>query len=284
MIRGRDNKRKELINILSKSIPEELLLEIPHRWWYVGDICIVSIPVHLFEFKEIIGSAFLFLEQGKARTVLGRIGPTSGIIRTPSFEYLAGDKNTETIHKELGCYFKIDAAKLTFSPGNHGERERMMNIASEGETIIDMFSCVGNLSLPIAVYKSPKQLIAAEINPLAFDYLIENITLNKVQNRMKAILGDNRITLRDYYGKADRVISGFLESDDKQIQSAIRLCKKGAILHYHETMPISKKDRPINKLMKIASNENREIEKITKRKVKKYSPGIEHIVIDAIIY
>jgi len=284
LIRGRDNKRKELISILSKSIPEELLSEIPHRWWYVGDVCIVSIPTSLFEFKEIVGNAFLLLEHGKARTVLGRIGPTSGIIRTPSFEYLAGDKNTETIHKELGCYFKIDAAKLTFSPGNHSERERMMNIASEGEIIIDMFSCVGNLSLPIAVYKSPKQLIAAEINPLAFDYLTENIALNKVQNRMKAILGDNRITLRDYYGIADRVISGFLESDYKQIQSAIRLCKRGATLHYHEATPISEKDTPINKLMKIASNENREIEMITKRKVKKYSPSIEHIVIDATIH
>ena len=175
MARDTGQKRELLVELLVEKIPKELLMHIPHRWWFVGDVLITTIPEELLEYRNDVGRAFLQLEPKRARTVLGKTGPTKGITREPNFEHLAGDKNTETVHKELGCLFKIDAAKLTFSPGNHFERKRMIDTVKKGEFIVDMFSCVGNLSLPIAVHKSPKKIIAAEINPYAFKYLEENI-------------------------------------------------------------------------------------------------------------
>ena len=276
---------EKLSAILENKIPQNLISFLPSRWWKIGDVLISTIPEELMEYKRDIGEAFLKLESN-VRVVLGKTGPTIGITRKPTFTHLAGEKNTETIHKELGCHFKIDAAKLTFSPGNHGERKRLLEITKPNEFIIDMFSCIGNLSLPLAVHNQPKMLLASEINPLAHKYLEQNIKLNKVQEHMKSILGDNRVTLHDYFHQADRVISGYLASDLDQITVGIKLCKKGGILHFHAGVPNNKEilDNPINKITKIVERENRTLEVITQKRVKKYSPGIDHIVIDIKIF
>ena len=282
MTRDTSQKRELLVELLVEKIPKELLIHIPHRWWFVGDILITSIPEQLLEYRNEVGQAFLELEPKRARTALGKTGPTQGITREPSFEYLAGDKNTETIHKELGCSFKLDAAKLTFSPGNHFERKRMLDVVKEGEFIVDMFSCVGNLSLPIAVHNSPKQIIAAEINPLAFKYLEKNIELNKVSRSMKAIMGDNRLVLKEFEGKADRVISGYLHSDEEQIRQAVRLCSENSIFHHHEAIT-TKKEKQTETMMdikRLIESEGRVCKRMIHKRVKKYSPGVEHIVLD----
>ncbi|NHJ47036.1 MAG: class I SAM-dependent methyltransferase family protein [Asgard group archaeon] len=282
MPRLKGTQRSDILDKLRDKIPIELLSHVPHRWWKIGDILIIPIPKTLEKYQTQIGTTLLSLEEKKIKTVLGKLGPTKDVVRTPEFHYLAGDTNTETVHKELGCYFRIDAAKLTFSPGNHGERKRMIDIVAPNEYIIDMFSCVGNLSLPIAVHKSPKKLLMAEINPYAYKYLVENISLNKIDDIAFPLLGDNRIILQEYEGLADRVLGGYLHCDDQQITQAIRLCKKEAIFHYHEATPKKKEtqNRPLTRVKKAAKEEGREISLLQKRSIKKYAPGIEHVVLD----
>jgi len=272
----------QLKSFLAPHIPEQLLESLPKRWWFLGDIVLFSLPRELIPYGEIIGKAFLQVLSKPVRSVLGKIGPTTAIIREPQYHLLAGDPNTETIHKELGCLFKLDAAKLTFSPGNHGERTRLVQITSPGEIIIDMFSCVGNLSLPLAVNNSPKKLIAAEINPLAFHYLQENIRLNKVESIVEAVFGDNCTTLPRYRDVADRVLVGYLFSSEEQIRLAIRLCRDGGIIHYHEAVPnkATAVQRPINRIHNAAMLEKAAVTILSRRIVKKYAPGIEHIVLD----
>ncbi len=272
----------QLKSILAPHIPEQLLESLPKRWWFLGDIVLFSLPQELIPYGEIIGKAFLQVLSKPIRSVLGKIGPTTAIIREPQYHLLAGDPNTETIHKELGCLFKLDAAKLTFSPGNHGERTRLVQITSPGEIIIDMFSCVGNLSLPLAVNNSPKKLIAAEINPLAFHYLQENIQLNKVESIVEPVFGDNCTTLPRYRDVADRVLVGYLFSSEEQIRLAIRLCRDGGIIHYHEAVPnkAATAQRPVNRIHTAAALEKVTATILSRRTVKKYAPGIEHVVLD----
>jgi len=280
LVRTKNAQRAKLLELLRKEISSKLVQQIPHRWWKIGDILIIPIPESLMDYQSEIGQAMLQLEKNKVRTILGKTGPTIGTNRIPEFIYLAGDSNTETIHKELGCLFKLDAAKLTFSPGNHGERKRMIDIVPSNEFIIDMFGCVGNLSLPLAVHNSPKQLIIAEINPIAFKYLTENIALNKVNDIVKPLLGDNRTILKEYEDLADRVIAGYLHSDLEQIRQGIRLCKEGGIFHYHEGTPKKVQEKPFSRVKQAADQENRMVKLLNKRIVKKYSPGVEHVVLD----
>jgi tRNA wybutosine-synthesizing protein 2 len=275
-------ERKLLIKQLKGKIPTKLEDKIPHRWYRIGAITIVTIPDDLKTYKKILGQELLTLEKKWSRTILGKMGPTTGQYRIPSFEVLAGKPKTVTIHKELGTKFKIDVTKLTFSPGNHGERTRLTRIIPEGEFIIDMFCCIGNLSLPVAVNNNPKQVIGTEINPVAYEYLQENIRLNGLEDKMIALLGDNRRILGPYLGKADRVLMGFLEADEEQRRLGIKLCKEGGVIHYHEAVP-SKEEirlRPIKRLEQAAKMEDKKITVLNRRRVKKYSPGIEHIVVD----
>jgi len=275
----------ELTALLAKKLPENLLSYLPKRWWVLGDVLLFTLPPELESYGEAIAEAFLQLVRKPIRTVLGKIGPTIEVHREPQYRLLAGDPSTETIHKELGCRFKLDAAKLTFSPGNHGERTRLLELTRFGEFIVDMFSCVGNLSLPLAVHRAPKKVVAAEINPLAFHYLQENIRLNNVANSMVAILGDNRVVLRPFEGKADRVLAGYLFTDRSQLRLALRLCKEGGILHYHEAVPQKELfKRPITRVKAAAHLEGVSVEILAERLVKKYAPGISHIVLDVQVF
>ena len=157
-----------------------------------------------------------------------------------------------------------------------------MDITEQNEFIVDMFSCVGNLSLPLGVNNNPKKIVAAEINPLAYKFLVKNIDLNKIQNRMIAIFGDNRETLTEYRNKADRVLSGYFDSDDQQKRLAFSLCKSGGIIHFHEA--IQTLEDEMNKIIKkfedLCEQEGKKIQNISHKRVKKYSPNIEHLVFD----
>ena len=86
MARDKGPKRELLVELLKEKIPKDLLVHIPHRWWFIGDVLIASIPKQLLPLKKEIGEAFLELEPKRARTILGKVGPTKGITREPNFE------------------------------------------------------------------------------------------------------------------------------------------------------------------------------------------------------
>ena len=48
-------------------------------------------------------------------------------MREPLREIIAGNR-TETIHKENGCFFKLDAMRVMFSQGNLAEKKRMSKL------------------------------------------------------------------------------------------------------------------------------------------------------------
>ena len=141
--------------LTKKLLPDNLFSLLPQRWKRVGSVGILELKAELYPWKHDLGKIYLsFLPE--LTTIALKIGITNNTERVPNFEILAGEQNTITLHKELGCKFWLDALKLTFSNGNHAERQRMIDLTQKNEQIIDMFSCVGNLSLPLAVPTSIK--------------------------------------------------------------------------------------------------------------------------------
>lgn len=221
------------------------------------------------------------LKQYNVDTII-KINSINGQMRKPDIEILAGDKTTETIHKENGCLFKLDLSKVMWSKGNNNERLRISKLVKKGETITDMFAGIGYFTIPIAVHSKAKKINAIEINPNSHQYLQENIKLNKInENKINPILGDSNIEAPKY--KADRIIMGYVKTTHHFLKSAIKGLNENGIIHYHETVPEKLLEtRPIENIKKAA--ENREVELINIQKVKKYSPGVWHAVIDAKIY
>jgi tRNA wybutosine-synthesizing protein 2 len=216
----------------------------------------------------------LNLPEVKRIVKLGRI---NGKKREPDVEIIVGD-NTETIHRENHCFFKLDVAKIMWSKGNTTERQRIAKIVEEGETVVDMFAGIGYFSIPIAVHSNPGKIYSVEINPVSYGYLKENIILNKAEDIIEPILGDCRELAPK--GIADRVLMGYIGNTHEFLDAAMEIVKPGGIIHYHESVPdLLRFKRPPERIIGAANG--REVEILKKRIIKKYSPGVYHVVIDA---
>ncbi len=264
-----------------KILPAQLISFLPKRWKRVGEVGILNLNPDLLPWKREIGEKYLeFLPE--LRTIALKVGITTTTVRQPANEVLAGDTNTVTLHKELGCKFWIDALKLTFSSGNHAERQRMIKSCQKAEQIIDMFACVGNLSLPIAVHNPTVKIIGIEINPKAFKFLEKNIQENQVKKQYQAKLGDNRkITPEDW---ADRVIMGYFTSDKTQFVAALASLhqERGGIIHAHG---LSSSRKPTDWQPQIQAVIKEAFPHLTiktsdKKLIKTVAPGIHHFVND----
>ncbi len=270
-------KRKDLKSVLAPKLPKELRELIPRSYKIIGDIILVKIPEELEDYKRLIGETLLELHP-RCKAVWRDLGK-SGMLRKPKVELLAGS-GSETIHRENGCLFKLDITKVMFSPGNQAERMRMARIVQDGEVVVDMFAGIGYFSIPIAVHSNAAKIYSIEINPDAYHYLLENIKLNGVRN-ISPILGDSMVVTPE--GVADRVIMGHIFCHEF-LPVAIRALNGKGIIHYHESTPEAVLDRPIKRVEKACSEAGKKCKILNFRKVKNYSPGVYHVVVDAYVY
>ncbi|MDO8726123.1 MAG: class I SAM-dependent methyltransferase family protein [Candidatus Methanoperedens sp.] len=267
--------KKTLGSILD--IPEKEKKLLPSGWQLLGDVIIVTLHEELEPRKYDIAQALLSMYPG-CRTVLLDRG-ISGQMRIPEREIIAG-KRTETINKENGCLFKLDAMRIMYSQGNLAERKRMSRLG-KGEVVVDMFAGIGYFSIPMAVHSKPDKIFAIEINPVSFGYLRENISLNRVENIIEPVEGDcASFTQR---GIADRVIMGYFDAHP-YLENGISALVHGGMVHYHEAVPEAVEDRPVTRVVETAKKLGRKVEIIEARRIKKYAPGVWHVVVDAKVF
>lgn len=245
----------------------------PGSWAVVGSVVLVT-----FEDcpdREAVGEALLDLHR-EADTVLAHEG-VSGEFREPEVSVVAGEGDTETVHTEHGTRYAMDLADVMFSPGNKAERARMGEVVEPGERVFDMFAGIGYFTLPMA--RAGAEVTAAERNPAAFRYLVENAMLNDVQENVRAFRADCREVEVD--PGAERVVMGYYEAHE-YLESALAALEPGGVVHLHEATPEELLwDRPVSRLKDAASEQDREVEVLDRRKVKSHSEGVWHVVVDA---
>jgi len=249
---------------------------LPSGFDRIGHVVILSLPSQLMHKSVEIGQALLRLKG--VRTVALK-GGVAGRYRKPQLKIIAGERLTETVHREHSCTFKLDVSQVMFSVGNLYERGRVAKLVRSGETIVDLFAGVGQFSIPVAKHARPRKVYAVELNPIAYSYLCENIRLNRVGNVVEPLLGDcEEVAPR---GVADRVIMGILHVTHGYLPLAMQVLKpSGGVIHYHESVPSKLRfGRPIERI--IAAAAGRRVEILNKRLVKRYAPGVDHVVIDA---
>ena len=208
-----------------------------------------------------------------------KIDHIQGTKREPVYKILYGSE-TETVNRENKCLFKLDLSKVMWSKGNVNERLRIAKLVKDNESVIDMFAGIGYFSIPIGVHSNANKVVSIEINPNSYYYLCENIKLNNCDNIIP-VLGDCLIETPNY--KADRILMGYVKTTHHYLNVAINSLNKGGTIHYHETVPEKLIDtRPISRIRQASGD--REVELLKINKIKKYSPGVWHVVIDASIY
>lgn len=248
---------------------------LPQGWQILGEIIIVTLNEKVMDRKADIGKALLSYYPGCKTVLLDR--GISGQMRQPDREIIAGEGTTEIIHKENGCLFKLDAMKVMFSQGNLAEKKRMSKLGKD-EIVIDMFAGIGYFSIPMAVHAKPKKIYSIEINPVSSGFLKENIALNRVGDIIEPIAGDcSKVTPHMI---ANRVIMGYLDGQD-YLEAGIRALLPGGILHYHEAVPEAIESRPVDRILEVSMKLGRKVEITGRRRIKKYAPGVWHVVVDA---
>lgn len=244
-------------------------------WELLGDIVVLELPRELEGHRFLIGETVLRLHP-KASSVMNRSG-IRGVFREPHVELIAGSGSV-TLHRENGCVFKLDPTRVMFSFGNLEERKRMAAVSDADEVVVDMFSCVGQFSIPVALHSGPRMVYAVEKNPVAFGFLEENVGLNSLSN-MRPILGDCRdVTPR---GLADRVIMGYLFETEKYLPSAVDALKDdGGVIHFHTTSHREEIGEVEGAVEDIISSCGRVFDSVESRVVKSYAPKVFHYVLD----
>jgi len=168
----------------------------------------------------------------RVKTVLLKKEPLSGEFRVGEYDKLYGEE-TETIHKEFGCRFKVDPTKVYYSERFSTERNRVVSQIEEGEKVLVMFAGVGPYAIMAAKIAKPDKVVAVEKNPKAVEYLRENVKLNDIEDIVEVHEGDVKDVLPALEEDFDRIVMPLPGSADEYLNLAISKSRKGTLIHYY---------------------------------------------------
>jgi tRNA (guanine37-N1)-methyltransferase len=264
-------------------LPQRLLENLPRSIDFVGDLAVVEIPEELQTRRKIIGEAILRSNRN-VHTVLSKAGAINGIFRTRTFDFLAGERTTKTLHKEHGCKYELDLAKVYFSPRLSHEHKRVASSVQEGETVVDLFTGVGPFAILIAKTHENVKVYAIDANPEAVKYLKTNVRINRVMAKVHPLLGDARQVIR---GKtsciADRIVMNLPEKAIEFVDVACRALKgRGGTIHFYFFMDSSNSlETAKANLLKAVAESKRRVKKIIgQRIVRETAPYRAQAVLD----
>ena len=290
-------KPKSLHDALKNRISDEFLELIPKSYDIMGTIAIVEFDKFKDYFDKDLTSIKKKIANGitqlnpNIRTVFEKKSEIKGNYRLRELDLLYGKKNFETLYKENNCIFKLDVKKTFFTPRLVYERKRISSSnINENELIIDLFAGVGTFSIQIAK-KHKVNIHSFDINFFAYEFLQENIKLNKLKGNIiphnidinTLLEPSNKLGLI-LKSKADRIIMNLPEESLNFIDVACFLMKKsGGFLHIYQFCdkpnPVEKGEKKLNISLK---NLNWYIEEVINSKiVKSYSPKSDLVVIDS---
>ncbi|TXT62991.1 MAG: tRNA wyosine derivatives biosynthesis protein Taw2 [Promethearchaeota archaeon] len=280
--------KEKLVKYLQDSLTKAELEALPSGFQTIGKLIIIKLKPELLDKKKIIAEAYLELLP-YIRSVYLNLGKIEGQLREPEkIEFLSGDDNPLVIHKEHGVSYIFDITKIMFSQGNLRERRYLANLVGNDEIVVDMFAGIGYFSLPIAIIAEPKKIYSIELNPTAYQFLLKNIKLNRVEDLIEPLQGNCRekvFELRKRGVRADRIIMGVFPTPKEYIQDALKIVKDlGTIIHYEGVTDKDEYLELYNEFSQIASQNNFETFLKEHRFVKSYGPNLYHIVYDISVH
>lgn len=275
-----------LKDFLKDSLSEEELKLVPSSFDVIGSreraVAIVEIPEELKAKEVQIAEAVMKMHKA-VKSVLKKASERKGVYRKRQYELIAGNKNTEVVHKEHGYLLKLDPQKVYFSSREGTERQRIAGQVKPNETVLVMFSGISPFPIAIAK-KQPRvdKVYAVELNKNAHSYAKENVRINRLSDKIILIHGNVREECKKLYGRCDRVVMPLPLGAENFLDIAINCLKhKGGIINFYSCG--GEDDLFSNAIKLIEENAkklNREFEILEKRKVLPYKPRNFKICVD----
>jgi tRNA G37 N-methylase Trm5 len=269
---------------------------LPTKWEQLGDMIVLNEGAFNNEAWQEALSRATFEEQetlwkGVALALGGvRLARQShiqdNVLRSPKLTMISGE-SAWVEFSDFGVQFGFDAQKVMFSSGNITERHRIGAIDMSGETVIDAYAGAGYYTLPMLVRSGAKHVHACELNPASIEGLRWGAEANGVEDRLTIHGGDNQASLPSLVGIADRCHLGLLPSSEAVWAHAVACLKpKGGWLHIHMNVDKQSIERwclaTLEQLSHITKGLGHAwtVEAEHLERVKSYSPGVLHIVLD----
>jgi tRNA (guanine37-N1)-methyltransferase len=246
--------KKRLRGRLSEFLSSEELTYIYNSYDVIGDIAIIRVTERSRKCSRIIAETIMDVHKN-VKTVLAQTSSVLGDFRLRKLEFLAGEDKATTMHKESGCLFSVDVEKCYFSPRLLYERMRIAKQVGNGEVVVNMFAGVGCFSIIIAKHSKPEKVHSIDVNPAAFQFMQENIRLNRVYRRVIPTKGDAREVIeKRLHCVADRVLMPLPEKAFEYLPHALLALKKaGGWIHYYDFEHARKNENPVEKVkLKVA--------------------------------
>jgi tRNA (guanine37-N1)-methyltransferase len=237
--------------VLANKLNSKELMRIYKSYDIVGDIAIIRVPKPQLRYSKLIAEAIMTIHR-EVKSVWRQSSSVSGDFRLRNLEHIVGKETTETYYREHGCIYKTDLKKTYFSPRLSYERMRIAGLIQKGETIVNMFAGVGCYSIAIAKHSMPMKVYSVDVNPSAFEYLRENIRLNRVEAVVVPLQGDAKEVIEmGLQNVADRVLMPLPELAYDYLDSALLALKPtGGWIHYYSFKHTKKGENPIQKAEK----------------------------------
>ncbi|KAJ3103331.1 hypothetical protein HDU97_010236 [Phlyctochytrium planicorne] len=174
--------------ILRSILPEEL--EVPGSFEIIGHIVHLNLRDQYLPFKKIIGE--VLLDKNKyIRTVVNKTDSIDHTFRFFKMELLAGEDDMIAEVKESNCRFKVDFSAVYWNSRLQGEHDRIVQGFTKDDLVCDVFGGVGPFAVPAA--KNVGCLVFCnDLNPVSYNYLIENTQINKVGHLLRPYNMDGR--------------------------------------------------------------------------------------------
>ncbi|MCL4344639.1 MAG: class I SAM-dependent methyltransferase family protein [Nitrososphaerota archaeon] len=230
-----------MVRLLKEILREELGEEASRAYGsfdLIGDLAIIRVPDGFQDKLEIVGNALMKLNKS-IHGVWAQVGPVEGDYRIRKLMHVAGEERSITVYRESGCRFELDITSVYFSPRLAHERLRIAQLVNDGETVFNMFAGIGTFSIVMAKRKRVT-VHSSEINPTAHQYMIRNIELNKVKDRVIPYLGDACDVSISLNGKINRVLMPLPERALEFFDCAIRSIGNSGWIHVYMHVPYSK--------------------------------------------
>lgn len=239
--------RKRLKEKLSNAIPPESLSKVTSSFDILGNIAIIKAPINAVD-VEIVAKQIMTTHRG-VKTVFSQTSPIRGDHRIRQLTLLAGENTTVTKYKEAGCVFTVDVEKCYFSPRLSHERLRIATQVTLDETVVNMFSGVGCFSVIIAKTIPKIKVYSIDVNPTAYQYMVDNVRVNRAYGKVYPQLGDSKdIVESQLQGIADRVLMPLPEKTLEYLPVALSALKEdGGWIHLYDFQHAIGKEDPVEK-------------------------------------
>jgi len=270
----------KLKDVLKDKLTKHELDLVPRAFDIVGDVAIIETPPALEKRKSDIAKALQAIHP-RIKAVCNRTGERSGDFRLRPLEILLG-KETKTEHRESGCRFRLDVRHAYFSGREGTERQRIAGQVKPGEKVLVMFS--GVCPSPITMAKrqpAVDKVYAIDLNPLAHEYAVENIRINRVQLKVNPICGDVRKICPGLREKFDRIVMPLPKGAHAFLDVAFKCVKKRGIVHfYHWDLEEDLYTNALKMIREEAGKAGKKVKIINKQRVLPYGPRVWKICID----